>query len=132
MIVLDEQIYSAAIAQEIAKWYPGKVVSVKELRPQTLVQDDSIDVLLRGVSSPTFATINIVDFWRKIAPGANYCIVCIELAQLRARETPRLLRRFLSLPQFNTKAKRMGVVALLRPTRIEFYRVKQDVETIVW
>lgn len=132
MIVLDEQLYSEAMANEIAKWYPGKVISLNELRPQTLVKDDSVDVLLRAVSQPTFATINTTDFWNQIAPDAHYCIVCIELSQLRAREVPGLLRRFLARAEFNTKAKRMGVVALLRPTRIELYRVTQSIETLAW
>lgn len=38
----------------------------------------------------------------------------------------------LSLDSFNTKAKRMGVVLLLRPTRIEFYRVDRKIETMNW
>lgn len=130
MIVLDEQIYSAAIAAEIARWYPGKIISLKELRPESLVKDDAVDILLRAVPSPTFATINITDFWKQMKADARFCIVCVELPQSRTRELAQLLRRFLSRPEFNTKKKRMDVVALLRPTRIEFYRVNQKIETL--
>lgn len=132
MIVLDEQLYSVELAKEIEHWYPGQVISIKDLRPQTLVKDDAIDVLLRAVSKPTFATINVADFWKEIAPDARYCIVCMEPSQQRTREVPQFLRRLLSLDSFNTKAKRMGAVIVLRPTRIEFYRADRKIETMNW
>ncbi len=38
----------------------------------------------------------------------------------------------LRIPQFRTKARRMGFIARLRPTRIEYYGVEQATKTIEW
>lgn len=62
MIVLDEQIASPELAHKIAAWYPGRVAVLKELRYDSVIKDDSAEVLLRRVSNPTFVTINVKDF----------------------------------------------------------------------
>lgn len=56
------------------------------------------------------------------------------LKDLRANTTIKsvLLRKFMRHPEFKTKARRMGVVALVRRTRIEFYRVDRKIETMNW
>ncbi|MFN8486110.1 MAG: hypothetical protein U0350_00880 [Caldilineaceae bacterium] len=64
MIVLDECIDEDPIAQGVASWYQGKVISIRVLRPGTLIKDDDIATLLQRVVQPTFVTINVDDFWK--------------------------------------------------------------------
>lgn len=132
MIVLDEQIGSPALAAEIAAWYPGRVAILKELRHKSVIKDDAADVLLRAIPSPTFVTINVRHFWKVLRPDSRFAVVVIDLPLERADEISNWLRRFMNLPEFRTKAKRMGIVALLRPTRIEFYRANREIERLDW
>jgi hypothetical protein len=132
MIVLDENLNYPILATRIAAWYPGRVAILTELRPKTTIKDDAVSGLLRTVPYPTFVTINVKDFWRVIRAEAQFAVVCIELPIDRAEQVSEWLRRYLSLPEFKTKAGRMGIVALLRPTRIEFYRADRKIETMDW
>ena len=68
MIVLDEQLLSYGVQASIARWYRGAVTDITQLRPSTVILDEAIPMLLRAVSRPTFVTINIADFWRRLAP----------------------------------------------------------------
>lgn len=132
MIVLDEQLANAALAEQIAAWYPGRVAILTSLRTGSKVADEAATELLRTVKYPTFVTINVKHFWRIVRADARFAIVAIELPVDDALQVSDWLRKFMSLPEFKTKAKRMGVVALLRPTRIEFYRIDRKIETLSW
>jgi hypothetical protein len=52
MIVLDENVHDQRILAAIAAWYPGQVVSVTVLRPQSIIKDEAIPELLRQALSP--------------------------------------------------------------------------------
>ncbi len=65
MIVLDEQLLGRDLELEIAKWYPGTVQFIMDLRPNTVIKDDAIPERLRQLNQATFVTINESDFWRK-------------------------------------------------------------------
>lgn len=132
MIVLDEQIGSPELARDIAAWYPGRVAVLKELRHNSVIKDDGADVLLRSARNATFVTINVKDFWNVIRPDSRFGVVAISLPLNRSNEISDWLRRFLNLAEFNSKAKRMGVVVLLRPTRLEFYRSDRKVQVMDW
>lgn len=49
VIIVDENIRSAAVIQSIASWYPGQVIPVTDLRRETLVEDDGIPNILRNL-----------------------------------------------------------------------------------
>lgn len=95
MIVLDENLKDRHLIEAIATWYQGRVTHIKTLRPQTVIKDDAIPGLLLTVSSPTFVTINVDDFWRKVRPHHQYCIVTCELSQDEVDYLPDLLRQIL-------------------------------------
>lgn len=61
VIVLDEQLKNASVAEQISQWYHGRVVHITALRPATVIKDDAIPILLRQVVAPTFVTINTTD-----------------------------------------------------------------------
>ncbi len=110
MIVLDEQLKSRRIKNDIERWYHGSVINVNDVRPNTNIEDDSIASLLHSLKNPTFVTINYTDFWHVIRAYHAYCIVCLKLPQERSLEAPGILRAVLRLPQYSTKRLRMGCV----------------------
>jgi hypothetical protein len=103
MIVVDESILDPEIVGAIAAWYQGQVLTVRRLRPRTIIKDDAIPILLSQTSQPTFVTINVSDFWKKVRADRRYCIVTLEVAQEQALELPALLRRLFRLLIFAPK-----------------------------
>lgn len=132
MIVLDEQLNIPELADKIAAWYPGRVAILTDLRAGSQVKDDAVSTLLRAEAQPTFVTINVRHFWHVVRADAKFAVVCIDLPLIRVEHVSDWLRRFLNTPEFKTKAGRMGVVALLRPSRIEFYRVDRKILSMEW
>ena len=94
----------------IRRWYPGKVISVRDFNPNKRVLDEEIPRYLLQVRQPTPVTINYSDF----PPGQylhpSYCLIRLKLSQTEALIVPPVLRSILAEPAFNTKAKRMGKV----------------------
>jgi len=123
MIVLDEQLSRASLRAAIRHWYRGAVVEVTQLRPGTQILDEAIPALLRTLRQPTFVTINVVDFWRRLPPDRRFGIICLVLAQGRADDVPALLRRVLLAPPFSTRRGRMGKIARVTREQIHFYTV---------
>jgi hypothetical protein len=68
VIVLDEHLLGLSIDRAIARWYAGKVGYITELRPNTVVKDESIPSLLREATQPTFVTCDVAGFWRRRVP----------------------------------------------------------------
>lgn len=123
MIGLDEQLTGRGIENAIARWYPGAVRFITELRPGTIIKDDAIPMLLDHENEPTFVTINETDFWRKAAITSRFCIICFALPDSRADEVPGLLQRLLRRVEFLTKAQRMGHVVRVTQTSLFYYTV---------
>ncbi len=110
MIVLDEQLSLSLIAA-IGKFHDGKVVSVRELRPKTIIKDEAIPQLLSKTrKQPTFVTINTKDFWKKTHPCKNISIVCLKLEDTKMMDIPILLKSLTKSKKFRTKASRAGYV----------------------
>ncbi|MGH7449982.1 MAG: hypothetical protein ACRENG_01420 [bacterium] len=120
---MDEQLDGLGLEVAIARWYPGKIAVIKKFRPDTLVKDDVIPVLLRQVKRATFVTINWADFWQKSPADKRYCIICFPFPRHRIKEIPDLLRQVLKLKQFNTKAGRMGTVMRVTKKAVHYYRI---------
>jgi len=132
MIVIDEDLHDHRIMEVIAAWYPGRVVSVTTLRPGSLIKDEAIPGLLCQVARPTFVTINVTDFWKKVQPHSGYCIVLIGLSTERIRQAPDFLRRLLHLPDFSTKVARMGKIVRLTAERVEYYESDRRIQSLLW
>lgn len=132
MIVVDEQIHDAAIRDAIDRWYRGSVVSIVQLRRNTLIKDDSIPALLHQANSPTFVTINVDDFWLEIQAHRRYCVVNIPLPLPRRREAPALLRKLLQHAKFKTKADRMGKVIRVTQHSIAYYSLDRQLHAVEW
>ena len=46
MIVLDEHLQSKGLEEAIRRWYAGTVITVLDLRPDTVIKDEAIPNLL--------------------------------------------------------------------------------------
>jgi hypothetical protein len=132
VIVVDENLHDKRILAAIAAWFPGRVLSVTALRPGTVIKDDAIPLLLRQAAQPTFVTINVSDFWKRVDPDHGYCIINILFPKERIREIPELLHRLFRLPGFKTKASRVGKVIRLTPQRIEYYQSDRQIRSFPW
>jgi hypothetical protein len=133
MIVLDEQLLSYGIQASIARWYRGKVIDITQLRPHTVILDDAIPMLLRAVSRPTFVTINVADFWRRVASSPRFCIVCCAVPHTRAQDVPDLVRRVLALEPFRTRSRRLGKIVRVSPQHVYYYTTDiRAIHRIAW
>jgi hypothetical protein len=121
MIVLDEQLLGYGLRAAIAHWYRGRVLDVTQLRPGTVIHDEAIPVLLRRVRLPTFVTINVEDFWRRMAPDPKFCIACFGVPHTRAEEVAPLLRRLFATRLFHTRRGRVGKIARVSRRQIQYY-----------
>lgn len=132
MIVLDENLDNRWLINAIATWYPGQVVALPTLRPATLVKDEAISSLLQKVNHPTFITINDNDFWKITRPHHKFCLVAFAMPKECIFEIPEMLRTFFRLPEFRTKAQRMGKIVRIRPQRAEYYGMDRQIHEISW
>lgn len=121
MIILDEQLLGRNLDTNISKWYPGAVRYIIDLRPDTIIKDEAIPNLLSKQNRPTFLTINVTDFWRKVEINHRFCVICFPLSDAGVREIPSLLRKVLSHSQFKTKTARMGKVIRVTEESINYY-----------
>ena len=121
MIVLDEQLLSYGVQASIARWYRGAVTDITQLRPNTVILDKAIPMLLRAVSRPTFVTINVADFWRRIAIDRHFCAICFAISDSDVRSIPDRLRSLLLIPALRTKARRMGKVLRVSKRTVSYY-----------
>jgi len=132
MIIVDENLNDFRIMAAISAWSPGKVVSITSLRPSSQIKDDVISTLLREAVKPTFVTINVTDFWKRVRPERNCCIITVALQQDQGGEIPKLLRRLFRLPDFKTKALRMGKVIHVTQNHIEYYERDRHIHSLLW
>jgi hypothetical protein len=132
MLVLDEQLKDHHLIAAITAWYPGAVTHIQTLRPATVIKDDNIATLLLTVRHPTFITVNVDDFWRKITPHRGYCILTLDLLQGDFDDLPVQLRRLFSLPLLRTRAARMGKIIRVQPNRIRFYGRDGQMQELEW
>ena len=121
MIVLDEQLKDAHLLAAIANWYRGGVTHIGTLRPDTVIKDDNIPEILMTAQTPTFITINVSDFWRKVEAHADYCIIAIDMPQANIDDLPARLRKLFNTPQLKTKALRMGKIVRVQTNKIRYY-----------
>lgn len=121
MIVLDEQLLSYGLRQHVAQWYRGAVIYITQLRPETVIRDEAIPMLLRAARRPTFVTINVADFWRRVAPETRFCIVCVAVPHTRALEVAALVRRLFALSPFRTQHQRLGKMARVSQRQVLYY-----------
>lgn len=103
--VLDEQLFERAVEKPIARW--AVVSNLHHLRPNEVIKDDRVPMILRQLKYPTFITIDMA-FWNPRLRHPKYCILCFPFRNDEQELIPDLLRRLLRFPEFRSKAARMG------------------------
>ena len=111
MILLDEQLLGRDLDISIKEWYQGKVRFINDLRPNTTIKDDAVPQLLQATKKhPAFITINVKDFWQKVAINNHFCVVCFRISDKQVLIIPKLLKSLFRELDFSKKKHRAGHV----------------------
>jgi len=122
-IIVDEQLDPEEVLEPIRQWTTAQWLP--KLRPGEIIKDDRVPQLLRELRQPTFVTID-AGFWDKKLCDNKYCILYFDLNTKQQALLPRMLRELLRLPEFRTKAARMGKVARVRFSRIDYWQLHDE------
>lgn len=122
-IILDDQLADAAIRKRLAQW--TRAQRLRDLRPGEVIKDERVPMILRELRQPTFVTIDM-GFWNGRLRDARYCILCFPLRSDEQREIPGLLRNLFRMSEFATKAMRMGKVARVSQSHIDYWQLGDE------
>jgi len=117
-LVLDDQLKASHVLQPIRKWIT--VQRLRDLRPHQLILDDRVPQILWTLKQPTFVTIDH-GFWKKTFCHPDYAILVFSLRDDQQVHLPGLLRALLQRPGFRTRKNRMGKVARISTTAIDYW-----------
>jgi hypothetical protein len=120
VIVLDENLKDPQIAPAFRTWYRGRVCSVNELRPATIIKDDAIEVLLREHPGSILITRNEGDFWKRLPTDPSYCLIEVS-PRFDPRDLPNVVRSLFRLTGFQTRKERSGKIARVTQGKVEYY-----------
>lgn len=130
LLIFDEQINRERAIEPLESW--ATVRRLKDVRPREMIDDDRVPDLLRRLNHPTFVTIDD-GFWDREYRDKRYCILYIAVSDDQQFKIPALLRQLFRLTEFKTKAARMGKVARISSTRIEYLQVNDEtIHTLKW
>ncbi len=91
--------------------------------------DENLIPVLHQLPQPTFFTSD-EDFFKAPLCHSNYALVYLDVDD---RETAEFVRRFLKHPAFDTQAKRLGVVARVHASGVQFWRKeKSGLQKVGW
>ena len=91
--------------------------------------DENLIPVLHRLPQPTFFTHD-KDFFRSSLCHSHYAVVYLEVSDTVAAE---FIRRFLRHPDFNTNAKRSGIVARVQTGGVQFWKKgKPDLRFADW
>jgi hypothetical protein len=128
-IILDEQLFETEVLIPLARWVT--VQNLRDLRPGEVIKDERVPMILRESRQPTFVTIDM-GFWNPRLRDAHYCILCFPLRNDEQREIPDLMRQLLHMLEFATKAARMGKVARVSQTHIDYWQLGDEPQRLTW
>jgi hypothetical protein len=128
VIILDYNI-TRDQAELLKKWHIRfQRIGVEIGLPSWNDQQEILRWLHRAKQT-TFFTRD-ADFFRLWLCHKNYCLVMIDAEEV---ETALLIKRFLRLPAFRTKAKRCGKVFRLSPNRVIWWETGNPLrQHLIW
>jgi hypothetical protein len=116
MLVLDENL--PAGQRLLLRRWRIRFRAIGEELGDTGTKDENLIPLLHKLPQPTLITLDR-DFHRPELAHDRYCLVWVDV---RGREAANSIRRFLRHPEFNTSAKRMGLVVRLHADGLSWWR----------
>lgn len=133
MIVLDANLDEQRVRRPLSLRYKGKVCSIRELRPSSVIKDDAIPAILMKERRATFITTNVSDFWRRMPAHERYCVVCVPLPNERQPEIPGLLFALFGHKALRTSRQRLGKIIRASHSEILFYDIASNrVRRLSW
>ena len=117
-LVLDDQLDLHVLLPPLEAWITA--VRLQSLRPGEHILDNRVPEILRTLKTPTFVTID-QGFWNRRLCHSGYCIVYFEMATPEQTALPALLRRLFRLPEFRSRAARMGKVARVQGKVVTYW-----------
>jgi len=131
MLIIDAALSDAEVLEPLQNLMQTR--PIRDVRPYEIVKDDRVPVLLRELAYPTFIAIDEAGFWHRHLCSNAYCILCFAFSDAQQELIPSLLRRLLQLPEFKTKANRMGKVARVSQANIKYYQSgDQTLRVVNW
>ena len=127
MNVLDENI-AAQPREQLRQWrIPFRRVGEHLAAYGAL--DENLIGMLHQLPQPTFFTHD-EDFFKASFCHSHYALVYLDVSD---NQTAEFIRRFLKHPAFNTQAKRLGLVARVRSSAVQFWRKGQPgLQNVKW
>ncbi len=127
MILVDEQV-RADQRLLLTRWrIPFRQIG-RDIAPSG-IKDPNIIPFLLTLKQPTLFTHDHGFFQLRLI-HARYCLVLLAESDVEAAV---YIRRFLSQPGFNTKAKRMGTIARVHHDGISFWqRNRATLQRVEW
>ena len=118
-LVLDDQLDLDDVLPGLQSWITWE--RLQALRPTEQILDERVPGLLLTLKRPTFITIDH-GFWHRGLCHSGYCILYFALTKEEQEKIPTLLRRVLHLPEFQTRAARMGKVARVQKQAVTYWK----------
>jgi len=132
VIVLDENLDEQRVRKPIALRHRGKVCSIRDLRPGSVIKDEAIPSLLIEHRA-TFLTSNAADFWRCVSGHPRYCVICFPVPNERQSEIPSLFLALHRHPHFRTERQRLGKILRVTSSDILFYEgSRAQITRLTW
>ena len=127
MLVLDENLPEGQRLW-LRKWrFRFRVIGSDVASSAT--KDENLIPLLHRLANPTFFSLDR-DFYRPDWAHSHYCLVWLDV---RGRHAADFIRRFLRHPEFDTQAKRRGIVARVHSDEIILWQLrKHSPRTVSW
>jgi hypothetical protein len=129
-LILDAHVSASLVLRPLRRWIT--VRTLQELRPNEIVLDERIPEILLREKQPTFVTID-KDFIDPRWCNPSYCILNFALQDREQHELPSLLRALFHRPEFRTRTLRMGKVARVSTSSIEYWQFPdRERRIILW
>jgi hypothetical protein len=120
-LILDEQIDLRVVLPPLRTWITA--TPINELRPGEIIRDERVPAILQTLKQPTFVTIDH-DFWDRELCHPGYSILFFDVDDDEQELLPGMLRALFRRPQFRTRAVRMGKVARVGKTAVQWWQVR--------
>lgn len=129
-LILDDQLNVRQVLLPLQKWIT--VQRLRDLRPNQRILDERVPDILLALKQPTFVTID-KDFWQRKLCHPGYGILYFSLRDDQQERLPGMLRALFRRAEFRTRARRMGKVARVRSTRIDWWQFQvADLYRLHW
>jgi hypothetical protein len=119
-LVLDEHLGRTEVLVPLQRWIT--TAKIEDLAGDEILKDDRILQLLRQQKQSTFITLDD-DFFHRRLCDRRYCLMYCVVPRQQQHRIPEILRRVFRLPEFSTKAARMGKVIRVHEQDIDFWQV---------